>query len=60
MRAETIIILALIILVWRLATRTTGAGIVPPDDDEPRQQTPPEAPTLYEVDLSKTQGAIAS
>ena len=59
LKASDIIILALIILVWRLATRTTGAGIVPPDT-EPTAQTPPEVPTLYEVDLSKTQGAIAS
>ena len=57
MRAETIIILALIILVWRLATRTTGAGIVPPDDDEPRQQTPPEVSEPYIALIPKASAA---
>lgn len=58
MKSDTIIILALIALIWWLLKGGTYSR--PQRPKPPYVNTTPETPALYEVDLSKSQGAIAS
>jgi hypothetical protein len=59
-RSETLIIIALIILVWRLATRAASSP-TPPDDTEPHTETPANelrlVPNGIQEDIERAQAS---